>query len=81
MDQLQQLPSLEDWGWKMVGEKYFLRWTDLAEVAIAIRELIKCNASLRKVAGEGKFQSGVEMHRAMQMEWCLQERLSVLLCF
>ena len=69
LDQLQQLPSLEDWGWKMVGETYFLHWTDLAEVAIAIRELIKCNAYLRKVAREDKFQSGVEMHRAMQMEW------------
>ena len=42
--QQQQLPS-EDWGWKMVGETYFPHWTDFAEAAIAIRELIKyrCN--------------------------------------
>ena len=43
--QQQQLPSPEDWGWKMVGETYFPHWTDFAEAAIAIRELIKCRCN------------------------------------
>ena len=46
--QQQQLPSPEDWGWKMVGEMYFPHWTDFAEAAIAIRELIKCRCNPEK---------------------------------
>ena len=45
LDQQQQLPSPEDWGQKIVGETYFPNWNDLAEAAIAFRQLIKfrCN--------------------------------------
>ena len=32
----------------MVGETYFPHWTDLAEVAISIRELIKCGCNPEK---------------------------------
>ena len=46
--QQQQLPSPDDWGWTMVGEAYLPHWTDLAEAAIVIRELIKCGCNPEK---------------------------------
>ena len=82
LDQQQQLPSPEDWGWKMVEETYFPHWTDLAEAAIAIRELIKCRCNLDKGCSRRCKCFRVEL-KCTELCRCNGdcERLSVLLCF
>ena len=39
---LQNLPSPEEWGWKLVNDRYIPAWTDLPEATVTLRDLIKC---------------------------------------
>ena len=51
---LQNLPSPEDWGWKLVNGVYIPDWTDLPEATVALRELVKCECQNNTCRGNCK---------------------------
>ena len=40
-----ELPSPEEYGWKLVDGLYTPHWTELTEASLAVRELIKCGCN------------------------------------
>ena len=44
----KELPSPEEWGWKIQDGKYTPHWTELPESSIAIRDLVRCRCNPEK---------------------------------
>ena len=51
---MQELPSPEDWGWKLVDDVYVPHWTELPEASVALRDLVKCGCKNNTCRGNCK---------------------------